>query len=94
MEKVKSLLQRIKNRLAALSFRTGMIVLGLCAVCYMLAFLPAAFPISLAWKGALWVIFFGLAKTFQYTGLIILGKEGIKRLKSRLKRKKEVIIED
>ena len=33
-------------------------------------------------------VLFGLAKTFQYGGLTILGVEGYKRLKSKFKKKK------
>ena len=40
-----------------------------------------ALPISTGLKGTLWVILFGLAKTFQYGGLTILGVEGVRRLK-------------
>lgn len=39
-------------------------------------------PISATAKGVLWVVFFGLAKTFQYSGLAVLGVEGVKRVKS------------
>lgn len=39
-------------------------------------------PISATAKGVLWVVFFGLAKTFQYSGLVVLGVEGVKRVKS------------
>jgi len=35
-----------------------------------------------------WVVWFGLAKTFQYGGITILGVEGFKRVKSFFKRKK------
>ena len=45
-------------------------------------------PISVTAKGVLWTILFGLAKTFQYGGLTILGVEGYKRLKSKFKKKK------
>lgn len=45
-------------------------------------------PISAGAKTVLWVIFFGLAKTAQYSGLTILGVEGFKRLKSYFRRKK------
>ena len=41
-----------------------------------------ALDISYTLKGILWVVFFGLAKTFQYSGLAIIGVDGIKRLKS------------
>ena len=40
-----------------------------------------ALKINYTLKGILWVIFFGLAKLFQYSGLTIIGVEGIKRLK-------------
>ena len=39
-------------------------------------------PISAQAKTVLWVILFGLAKTFQYGGLTILGVEGFKRVKA------------
>jgi len=38
-------------------------------------------PISITTKGVLWVVFFGLAKTFQYSGLVVIGVDGINRLK-------------
>lgn len=41
-----------------------------------------ALDISYSLKGILWVVFFGLAKTFQYAGLTIIGVDGIKKLKS------------
>lgn len=44
-------------------------------------------PTSVAAKGILWTILFGLAKTCQYGGLTILGVEGYKRLKNKLKKK-------
>ena len=46
-------------------------------------------PISTALKGALWFWLFGFAKLFQYTGLAIIGVEGVKRLKMRVRLKKE-----
>lgn len=86
--KIKTFFLNIKNWLSGLSFRTGLIVLGLCIICYIISFAQALLPISLAWKGALWIIFFGLAKTFQYTSLLIFGKEGIRRLKSFFKNRR------
>ena len=44
-------------------------------------------PISVAAKGILWTVLFGLAKTCQYGGLTILGVEGYKRLMAAMKRK-------
>jgi phosphoglycolate phosphatase len=32
-------------------------------------------------RGALWFVLFGCAKTAQYGGLLILGVEGVKRVK-------------
>lgn len=83
---MKKLFKGIAARLAGLSFRTGIIVLLLCIPFYILSFAQMAWDISYSMKGALWVIFFGLAKTFQYTGLTILGVEGVKRLKKWWKR--------
>lgn len=45
-------------------------------------------PISITTKGVLWVVFFGLAKTFQYSGLVVIGVDGINRLKIWWKNKK------
>lgn len=81
-------IQAVKQWLGRLSFRTGVIVLALCVPCYIFSFAQMLLPISAKAKGVLWVIFFGLAKTFQYGGLTILGVEGWKRLKARLSRKK------
>lgn len=73
--------ERIQAFFKRFSFRTGVIVLTLCIPCYIISFAQMALPISAATKGVLWFIFFGLAKTFQYGGLTILGVEGVKRLK-------------
>lgn len=83
---------RMKDWLASLSFKTGVVVICCSVLCYLLSFLQGLLPISLAFKGVLWVVFFGLAKTFQYGGLLILGKEGIRKLKARF-RKRTVEIE-
>lgn len=76
----------IKQWLSKLSFRTGVIVLLCCIPCYILSFAQMALPISVELKGVLWFILFGLAKTFQYGGLSILGVEGVMRLKQRFKK--------
>lgn len=74
--------ERIQVFLRQFSFRTGVIVLALCVPCYIISFAQMALPISASAKGVLWFIFFGLAKTFQYGGLTIIGVEGVKRLKN------------
>lgn len=78
---MKQFLARMRQWLASLSFRTGAIVMLCCVPCYIFSFAQAALPTSAATKALLWTIFFGLAKTFQYAGLTILGVEGVKRLK-------------
>lgn len=83
---MKKLLQKIKTQLAKQTFRTGVIVLLLCIPCYIISFAQMALDIDAATKGVLWVVFFGLAKTFQYGGLTILGVEGVKRLKAKFKK--------
>lgn len=77
---------RIIRFLRSLSFRTGVIVLLCCIPCYVASFAQFALPMSVSAKGALWVILFGLAKTSQYTGLTIIGAEGIKYLRRKFRR--------
>lgn len=81
-------LKKIKQWISGLSFRTGVIVLACCVPLYIISFAQMALSISAELKGVLWVIFFGLAKVAQYSGITILGVEGIKRLKSWLRNKK------
>ncbi len=76
----------VKRWLASLSFRTGVIVLLMAIPFYVASFAQLLLPISAAWKSGLWIALFGLAKTAQYGGLTILGIEGYKRLKAKLKR--------
>ena len=80
--------EKIQKYLSRFSFRTGMIILILCIPCYIISFAQMALPISNAMKGVLWFIFFGLAKTFQYGGLSIIGVEGVKRIKNYWKERK------
>lgn len=86
---MKRFFQIVKAKLQKLSFRTGIIVLLLCIPFYILSFAQMALPISVKAKGVLWVVLFGLAKTFQYGGLTILGVEGVKRLKAFFFKKKQ-----
>ena len=79
--KIKNIFEKVKAWLAGLSFRTGIILIIVCVVCYVISFAQMLLPISVATKGVLWVIFFGLAKTFQYSGLAVLGTAGIARIK-------------
>lgn len=84
----KAVVSRIKAWLSRLSFRTGVIILALCIPCYILSFAQMMLPISNTAKGVLWFILFGMAKTTQYTGLTIIGVEGLKRLKEWFRRDK------
>lgn len=61
-------------------------VAAACVIFYAVSFLQMLLPISAAMKGILWFVFFGLAKTAQYTAILILGKEGLRTLWRRLKR--------
>lgn len=58
-----------------------------CVPFYIVSFAQMALPISAYAKGVLWVVFFGLAKTFQYAGLTIVGVEGVRRLKPMWRRR-------
>lgn len=66
------------------------IVLLMCIPFYVLSFAQMALPISVEAKGVLWFSLFGLAKTCQYGGLTILGVEGVKRLKAKFGKGKEI----
>lgn len=81
---------KIKQLLQGLSFKTGVIILALCIPFYIISFAQMALSISTEMKGMLWFVFFGLAKTFQYGGLTILGVDGWKRLKAYFGKKKEI----
>ncbi|MFC2710148.1 hypothetical protein [Hoylesella oralis] len=83
---MKKFFLALKQRLSKLSFRTGVIVLSMCIPFYILSFAQMLLPLSVEMKGMLWVIFFGLAKAFQYGGLTILGVEGWKRLRAALRK--------
>ena len=78
---MKQLVKRIRRWLASLSFRTGAIVTLCCIPFHIASFAQAALPTSATTKAVMWTVLFGLAKTFQYAGLTILGVEGVKRLK-------------
>ena len=83
---MKKTLLKIKGWLASLLFKTGVVVLAMCIPFYVASFAQMALPISAQAKTALWVTLFGLAKTFQYAGLTILGVEGYRRVKAWFKR--------
>lgn len=72
---------KIKGWLQSLSFRTGVIVGIVCIASYILSFAQLLLPISVTAKGILWTVFFGLAKTTQYSAILILGKTGIEQIK-------------
>ena len=84
----RSIAKNIKEWLGWLSFKSGIIVLVMCIPFYIISFAQMALPISTSAKGALWVIFFGLAKTAQYGGLTILGAEGIRRIKESWRKRR------
>lgn len=71
-----------------MTFRTGVIVLLIAVACYIISFAQMLLPISITAKGVIWFIFFGLAKTAQYSGLLIVGVEGWRRIKSRFRLRK------
>ena len=88
-QKFKCAITVIKAWLATLAFRTGVLVLASCVLFYLLSFAQALLPISAEAKSVLFIIFFGLAKTAQYSGLAIVGVKGWQRIKSWFRRKKQ-----
>ena len=89
MSKMKQVIGAIKLYLSKFSFRTGVIILALCISCYIISFAQMLLPISTTAKSALWVLFFGLAKTLQYTGLAIVGMEGWLKIKMWFNNRKQ-----
>ena len=85
---INNTISRIKSLLSRLSFRTGVVVLIICVLFYILSFVQALLPLSVATKSTLFVVFFGMAKLTQYTALAILGVKGWNRLKAMLKKDK------
>lgn len=79
-------MNRIRLWLASLSFRTGLIVGAVCLLCYLFSFAQMLLPISVGAKSVLWIVLFGLAKTAQYSALLILGKAGVQRLRLWIKK--------
>ena len=84
---LKNILNSIKRWLQSLTFRTGVIVLLIAVACYIISFAQMLLPISITAKGVIWIIFFGLAKTAQYSGLLIVGVEGWRRIKEKIYRR-------
>lgn len=84
--RLNHMMKRIRQWLSKLSFRTGLMVAALCAIFYIISFAQMLLPLSASTKGILWATFFGLAKTAQYTALLILGKAGIDKIKARFRR--------
>lgn len=80
-------LEHVRHRLAELPFSVGVWLLAACAVCYAVSFLQMLLPLSVYTKGVIWFVFFGLAKTCQYSALLVLGAAGIGRLKAAWRRR-------
>lgn len=80
--------KRLKLWFMGLSSRVGVVILICCVLFYALSFVSFALPIALETQLILWTVFFGLAKTAQYVSLLILGKEGIRKIRDWFKRKK------
>lgn len=78
---------RLRRWLSGLSFRTGVVVALVAVACYAVSFAQMLLPLPAAVKGVLWVVFFGLAKTAQYSALLILGKAGVGRLRAAFRRR-------
>ena len=82
---MKESFRKFRLWLQGLSFRTGVIVALCCLLCYAISFAQMLLPLSVAAKGVLWAVFYGLAKACQYTAILMLGKAGIARLKAFFK---------
>ena len=63
-----------------------LVLVAACVISYFMVVFTAHIPMTT--KGVLWVVFFGLAKTFQYAALLILGTAGLTRIKAIFKYRK------
>lgn len=79
---MKQLWVSLKRWWKGLSFRTGVIMLLIALLCYVVSFAQMLFSISATMKGTLFIVFFGLAKVAQYAGLMITGTEVIRHFKT------------
>lgn len=79
---MKARLTALRTWLEGRTFRTGVVVLALCVPCYVLSFAQMGLDLPTSTKAVLWFVLYGMAKTFQYAGLTILGVKGVKRVKA------------
>ncbi|MDE6121043.1 MAG: hypothetical protein K2F63_04565 [Muribaculaceae bacterium] len=89
---MKHILRTLHSWLRRLSFRTGVILVFLCMLSYAVSFAQILLPMSAAMHGALWVVFFGLAKTLQYTAIAVLGATGMEKIKKYIRRRRKADI--
>ena len=54
--KIKNIVAGIKQRLSYLSFKTGVVIMLLCVVCYIVSFAQMMLPWSVATKGLVWTM--------------------------------------
>lgn len=86
--------EKIRNFLRRFSFKTGVIIMALCIPCYIFSFAQIGLPMSTKAHSILWATFYGLAKLFKYTGLVIVGAEGWERIKNWFKKRKKRLPEE
>ena len=82
------MLEKIKKFFKGLSIRTGIILLIICVLLYVVALIQPLLPISKVAKAIIFATSFGLAKIFQYSAIAVLGVKGWQILKRKLGIKK------
>ena len=82
------MLEKIKKFFKGLSIRTGIILLIICVLLYVVALIQPLLPISKVAKTIIFTTSFGLAKIFQYSAVAVLGVKGWKLLKGKIGIKK------
>ena len=82
------MLEKIKKFFKGLSIRTGIILLIICVLLYVVALIQPLLPISKVAKAIIFATSFGLAKIFQYSAIAVLGVKGWQILKTKLGIKK------
>ena len=78
------MLEKIKKFFKGLSIRTGIILLIICVLFYVVALIQPLLPISKVAKTIIFTTSFGLAKIFQYSAVAVLGVKGWQTFKRKL----------
>lgn len=82
------MIQKIVNWIKGLSTTTGVVLLCLAGLFYVISFAQFGLGYGVGVKAAVWTATFGMAKACQYSGLLIVGKEGVTKMLRKIRKRK------